>query len=98
MLKSFHEGCICKSKMVAFVLKPRSVDDIGLQKILFLEYVLFSICRSPQDCNRTQRMVYTSCKESVKRKFPAIALDVQACDDDDLSYESILEKAQRHVK
>lgn len=46
---------------------------------------------SPEGAKIKQKMVYTSSKDNLKKKLVGIAKEVQACDQDDLSWDSVKE-------
>jgi len=50
---------------------------------------------SPECAKIKQKMVYTSSKDNLKKKLVGVAKEVQACDQDDLSWESVVEVLKR---
>ena len=48
-------------------------------------------CRSPECAKIKQKMVYTSSKDAIKKSLQGIAKEVQACDQDDLQWDNVLE-------
>jgi hypothetical protein len=52
---------------------------------------LVFILWSPEDAKLKQKMVYTSSKDAIKKKVDGIAKEIQATDNDEISWEHILE-------
>jgi hypothetical protein len=53
------------------------------------------IAWSPDDAGIMAKMVYASSKEALKRALPGIATELQANDQDDIEYESILKTVSK---
>lgn len=57
-------------------------------KLIFLSWC-------PDDAPTKNKMIYTSCKEDIKKKLVGISQDIQATDQDELNYETIKEKVKK---
>jgi len=55
---------------------------------------LVFILWAPEDAKLKQKMVYTSSKDAIKKKVDGIAKEIQATDNDEISWEHILEICQ----
>ncbi|KAF3765970.1 putative cofilin [Cryphonectria parasitica EP155] len=53
------------------------------------------IAWSPDDAGIKAKMVYASSKDALKRALSGIAVEIQANDDDDIEYDSILSKVSK---
>jgi len=87
-----------KSKTGKEVMSPRYAVydfayDLGAgegsrNKITFIAW-------SPDDADIQPKMVYASSKESLKRALNGLAVELQANDEDDIEYSSILAKVSK---
>ncbi|KAJ2038197.1 cofilin, partial [Coemansia sp. S2] len=66
-------------------------DGSDRNKILFYAW-------SPDTAKIKNKMVYASSKDSLRKSLVGIALDVQATDLEEVSYESALEKVLRTAR
>jgi len=57
-------------------------------KILFLAW-------SPDNAGIQPKMMYSSSKEALKRSLNGVAIEIQANDEDEIEYESILERVRK---
>ncbi|KIM41051.1 hypothetical protein M413DRAFT_445794 [Hebeloma cylindrosporum] len=57
-------------------------------KIIFLSW-------SPDDAKIKQKMVFASSRDALKRSLTGIAVEIQGTDFGEVSYESVLDKANR---
>lgn len=55
---------------------------------------LVFILWAPEDAKLKQKMVYTSSKDAIKKKVEGIAKEIQATDNDEISWEHVLEVCQ----
>ncbi|KAJ1950667.1 cofilin [Linderina pennispora] len=60
-------------------------------KILFVAW-------SPDQAKIKNKMLYASSKDALRKKLVGVATDVQATDYDEVSYESVLDKASRGAR
>ncbi|KAL2127618.1 hypothetical protein VTI74DRAFT_10397 [Chaetomium olivicolor] len=89
-----------KSKTGAVGKGPRyAVYDVQYQlasgegtrnKITFIAW-------SPDDAGVMAKMVYASSKEALKRALPGLAVEVQANDEDDIEFESLVKTVSKNT-
>jgi cofilin len=63
-------------------------DGSARNKITFISW-------SPDNAKIKQKMLFASSREALKRSFNGIAVEIQGSDYSEVSYEAVLEKANR---
>jgi len=59
---------------------------------------LFHIFRAPDSAPIKAKMMYTSTKDSIKKKLVGIQVEVQATDAAEISEDAVAERAKKDVK
>lgn len=59
---------------------------------------LFLIFRAPDSAPIKAKMMYTSTKDSIKKKLVGIQVEVQATDAAEISEDAVAERAKKDVK
>lgn len=79
-------------------------DEGKRNKICFYAYIPISICSwlltiyyrwSPDTAPIKSKMVYASSKESIKRAFTGLGVEIQGTDYAEVSYDSVLDKVSK---
>ncbi|KAF7845799.1 hypothetical protein BT93_L0627, partial [Corymbia citriodora subsp. variegata] len=77
------------ARYVVYDFQYEAEGGAGLRnKIAFISWI-------PDDSPMLVRMTYSSSKESLKRALNGLAVDIQANDEDDIEYDTIITKVQK---
>ncbi len=54
-----------------------------------------SLYRTPDDSKIKEKMLYASSKDAIRKRLVGVAIEIQGTDLSEVSYEAVLEKANR---
>lgn len=78
----------CRNKITFIAWSP---DDAAIQ----VRTHLLELSQLDLTCPRQPKMLYSSSKEALKRSLSGIAAEIQANDQDDIEFDSVVAKVSR---
>jgi len=78
-------------RYAVFDLEFQSAEGGQRNKILFVLW-------APDSAKIKQKMLYTSSKADIRKKLVGIATEVQATDNSEIDYQTVLDKAQKETR
>ncbi|KAB8201786.1 hypothetical protein BDV34DRAFT_202044 [Aspergillus parasiticus] len=76
-------------RWVVYDFVPKLDEDSQRRKLVFISWC-------PDDARIKSKMMQASSKDTLRRKLIGIGLEISGTDFNEISYETVLEKASRH--
>lgn len=68
---------------------------MSCERLLTNPYIILLYFRAPDNAKVKAKMLYSSSKEGLRKVLNGLAVEIQGTDFDEVTYDTVLEKARR---